>query len=462
MDLVYPGEKLRFRITATLAGLFWLLLIFGTRGLALGYVLLFFIGYLFAQSGWISYLRGNAVKLSADQFPDLNARVLGAARRLNVDAPTTYVLHHDGIFNALATRFLGRDYIVLYSTVLDALDPLPGAVDFYIGHEMGHIERKHLAWNPFLAPMAWLPLLGCALRRAEEYTCDRYGLAACENKSYAKIALAALASGSTRWKKFNPAFFQAQAAETRGFWMSYHELTNDYPWLSKRMVAIDALSLGQEPQQTRRNALAYLLAFFTPRVPGAAGGGGGLVSMMIIVASIGILAAIAILAYQSYVKRQAAAQGDAGQPEQSEQSGPADSAPPVPAESAPTPTQKKGPPPVSEAAMPAYLTLLLQQTYRASEGLRTGAEQYYQQNGSWAMTAAQIGEQDGAAVIDPARNVSAVYSFGEGSQINVQFNGGPLEGQSLLMAPNPDANGNVKWRCISPGINNKLLPPQCS
>jgi Zn-dependent protease with chaperone function len=76
--------------------------------------------------------------------------------------PDAFILHAHGAFNALATRFLGRNFIVLYSDVVDALESNPDAVDFYIGHELGHIQRKHLVWGPLLWPALILPILGAA------------------------------------------------------------------------------------------------------------------------------------------------------------------------------------------------------------------------------------------------------------------------------------------------------------
>jgi hypothetical protein len=58
--------------------------------------------------------------------------------------PEAYLLQMGGMLNAFATRFLGRDFLVLYSDVVDGLADNPDALNFYIGHEIGHIKRKHL------------------------------------------------------------------------------------------------------------------------------------------------------------------------------------------------------------------------------------------------------------------------------------------------------------------------------
>jgi Zn-dependent protease with chaperone function/Tfp pilus assembly major pilin PilA len=304
MDLVFKNEKPLFVLSMVIGTLVWLALVVGTFGIALIYVLLFLIIYLFAHSGFIAYLRGNTLELSESQFPDLYRQYLEACERLEIkEIPTAYLMMSDGVLNALATRFLRRHYVVLFSSVVEALRSRPDALRFYFGHELAHIKRGHLDLQWLKMPASVLPLLGAAYRRAQEYTCDLHGLAASNSREDALAALAVLGTGGEKLSAMNVHRFIDQQRYSSGFWMSYHELTNDYPWLSKRLAHIAAVSGAGDGQVAQykapaRSFLAGVFAAFTPRF-----GVGGGASVLVLVAIIGVLAAIAIPAYQDYTLR---------------------------------------------------------------------------------------------------------------------------------------------------------------
>lgn len=299
---VYPRERTLGTITLVLGLLAWLLIIVGTFGLALVYVLLAFLVYVFAQSAAIAWIKGTAVRLSPTQFPDLHARFEACCRTLGIDTPPeVYLLNGSGALNAFATRFFGRNFVVLLSDVVDAMDDRPDGVNFYIGHELGHIRMKHLTGRLWRLPVLWLPLLGAAYARAQESTCDLHGRACCPDPETAARALVALAAGPRRWAGADLASYAAQTHDNRGFWPSFHELIGGYPWLTKRVARLWAPGF----EAPRRNPFAYVLAFF---VPYGGRAGGGAAGALITVAIIGVLAAIALPAYQDYTKRAAASQ----------------------------------------------------------------------------------------------------------------------------------------------------------
>ena len=143
MPLTYGKENPLFVIALLISLVIWIGLIAVTFGVALLWVFIFFIIYLFAQSGFISYLKGNAVRLSEQQYPEIYQMHRQCCEKLNFKTvPEIYLLNGNGVLNALATRFLGRNFVVLFADVVDALQRKPGAMKFYLGHELGHIKRK--------------------------------------------------------------------------------------------------------------------------------------------------------------------------------------------------------------------------------------------------------------------------------------------------------------------------------
>lgn len=402
MDLVYKNEKKLFAIAITISALFWLVLIGATFGIALVYVFLGLLFYLFVQSGFISHLKGNGVRVSEAQFPELHRSLTDCCQKIGINAlPEMYLLRTD-FFNALATKFLGRNFVVLFTDVVDALDEHPSAVDFYIGHELGHIHRKHLKWSGFLFPALLLPVLGTAYRRAQEYTCDRYGSYCCNSDDDVRFALAAISAGDTRWKDLNSSIYSTQVAVTNEFWMSFHELTNDYPWLTKRMVSALAFRKNEEIRHPRRNFFAGLLSIFVPRF-----GAGGGTSLLITVAVIGILAAIAIPAYQDYTIRAQVSEG---------------------------------------------LSL--------SAGPKAAVEEFVQDRREWPMDNASAG-------LKPANDISGQYVSGvriEEGVVVISYGNNAhasIQGHSLMLVPDASSLPNISWECYSSEIVKRWLPAAC-
>jgi type II secretory pathway pseudopilin PulG len=232
--------------------------------------------------------------LSPDQFPDLHAQFVNCCDRLGIQKqPKVYVLNGRGSLNAFATKFLGNEFVVLFSEVVDAMAAHPDGVQFYIGHELGHLRMKHLQGKFLRWPALWLPLLGAAYSRSRETTCDLHGRACCHSPEAAAQSLAALSAGSHRWQSINlDAYQRTQLPYTGGFWASFHELTAAYPWLIKRVARV----MNNAKSMPKRNPLAYVFAAFVPYT----GPQGGVFGLLITVYIVGILAAVALPAYQDY------------------------------------------------------------------------------------------------------------------------------------------------------------------
>jgi Zn-dependent protease with chaperone function len=270
----YEHEIPLFATAAVISAAVWLGGLYASHGVILAFIPGFYILYLFAQSRFVSYLKGTGALATADQFPEIEVAVQECAMRVGLKKrPDVYILHMNGMFNAFALGFLRKTYVVLLSDIVDALEEHPDSLRFYIGHEMGHIRRNHMLWEVVLLPALILPILGAAYSRAREYTCDKYGHACCQKPESSKLGLAALAVGGKKYKVLNGDAYMNQLKATKGFWMSFHELISNYPWLVKRYARVGS-ERGVEEKIPNRNPLAYIFAIFVPRL--------SIISLMII------------------------------------------------------------------------------------------------------------------------------------------------------------------------------------
>lgn len=240
-------------------------------------------------------LRSEAVEVTERQFPELFNSFKGVCEGLSLtQTPRLYVMESGGLLNAFTMRFSRRNFVVIYADLLEAFGPESDEVRFVMGHEIGHIQRNHIMKQIFLAPGLFLPLLGTAYSRACETTCDRYGAYASQNVDASVNAMMALAGGKQAPKYFDSDEFGHQHGRERGFFVSLHELTSGYPTLSQRVAQLNALAEGSPPvKKGERNPLAYLFALFSVGTRG-----GGYANILIMAVIIGLLAAMAIPAFQ--------------------------------------------------------------------------------------------------------------------------------------------------------------------
>jgi Zn-dependent protease with chaperone function len=202
------------------------------------YVILFGVLGLLAHGLALGRIRGNAVRVSERQFPLLQRLAVAHARKLGLaKVPAIYVMQSGGLLNAFATRFLGRDFVIIYSDVLElALQRGEAAVGFIVAHELAHVWRGHLKHRWLTAPGRLLPYLGAAYSRACEYTCDRLG-AFCQPDG-AIAGLLTLAAGKRLHAHVDVREYAAQAVSDHGFWVRRAELVSSHPLLTKRVAAL--------------------------------------------------------------------------------------------------------------------------------------------------------------------------------------------------------------------------------
>lgn len=254
--------------------------------------------FLWLGNGLLTaHLRSEAVRVAPDQLGELHATFREVCARLGLaEIPALYVLQSGGLLNAFATRFAGREFVVVYSDMLEALGPSSPEMRFILGHEVGHIQSRHILKQIFLAPGLFFPLIGPAYRRAWETSCDRFGAFAAQDVDAAVRAMLVLGAGREHGRRLNAVAFSGQHADERGFFVSLHELTSTYPTLSRRVTDLTALRDGSFVTSPQRSGLAYFFALFMPG--GNIAQGGPIAGMLMVVVMIGLLAAMAIPAFQ--------------------------------------------------------------------------------------------------------------------------------------------------------------------
>ena len=227
---------------------FWLVLIISLVtyvGLIASIIGIFIILGLFALSLFLhalslGHIRANAVKLTEKQFPEVYGQVKKLCEAMEIkQVPDVYVMESQGILNAFATRFFGRNMVVLYSEIFElAHHEAKDELAFVIAHELAHIKRNHLTKMMFILPAMWIPGIAELYLRACEYTCDRYAAYYINNREAAKRSLTILAVGKELYQQVNRAEYLEQMNKEKGFFVWLSEMLSTHPPLPKRINEI--------------------------------------------------------------------------------------------------------------------------------------------------------------------------------------------------------------------------------
>ncbi len=213
----------------------------------------------------LAYLRGFAVKLGPNQYPDLFKRVKSVCKRLGVEHEIhSYLLNQTttGRFNS--QRVGKKIHVVLPADSVGILTDRQGSIDFIIGAEVARLFVPHSKWSWLLWPSTVFPLISAARKRLELFRRDGIALAACKSQVDAALALAISVAGDPRWISLNIPEFNKQNAPISGFTMSLAELLSDAPWASKRMANLRALATKSDAFIPRYHPLSYLVAALFP------------------------------------------------------------------------------------------------------------------------------------------------------------------------------------------------------
>ncbi len=237
-NVVYQKETIYFILCLLISIPIYLIAAVSIIGLIIvaALILISFI----ANAIFIGSIRGNGVRLNDEQFPIEYNRIKELSTAMGLkQVPDVFIVQSEGMLNAFATRFFGRNMVVLYSEVFDlARQQGEKELEFIIAHELAHVKRRHVLKHWLILPAMWMPFLGEAYLRAAEYTCDRHAAAFIEDGQAAKSALKILAVGKLVHVELNEDAYLRQIQEESNPFVWLAEKLSSHPTLPKRIQHI--------------------------------------------------------------------------------------------------------------------------------------------------------------------------------------------------------------------------------
>ena len=258
-QLRHPKEKLYGGMMYAVGGLVWAVVLAGllsnaTQDPSALIVLVIEVGVIWlslriAAAFTRAYFYGHHVLLGPAQLPKLHAMVAEGAESLGLKrTPRAFLYNSNGVINAFAARLVGKPYVLLTSSLVDA--DTDAQVRFVVGHELGHHVAGHLTpWKQLLKfPALFVPLLSAAYHRSRELTADRVGAYFVGDPDAACGALAMLACGSARMNaSLSGEAFAAQEDLVPGLTGFLLKVFSGYPRLTTRVVAVTAYYAQVQP-----------------------------------------------------------------------------------------------------------------------------------------------------------------------------------------------------------------------
>lgn len=237
-NVVYQKETAYFILCLAISFLIYLIAAISIVGLII--IGVFILFSLIMNAFFIGSIRGNGVRLSEEQFPDEYKRIEELSREMGLKrVPDVFIVQSEGMLNAFATRFFGRNTVVLYSEVFDlARQKGEKELEFIIAHELAHVKRRHVLKHWLILPSMWMPFLGEAYLRAAEHTCDRHAAFYIQDAEAAKNALKILAIGKMVYGELNEDAYLRQIQEETNPFVWIAEMLSSHPNLPKRIQHI--------------------------------------------------------------------------------------------------------------------------------------------------------------------------------------------------------------------------------
>jgi len=251
-QLVHRREKLYFIFAVITSILVYVVLFVSLAGIISAG---FFIAFsLFFHTLYMAHIRSNGVQVSPEQFPAVYEKVVELSQKMGLrNIPDVYIVESAGVLNAFATRFFGKNMVILYSQIVELMeDDGDEELSFVIAHELAHLKRRHVTKQLLIFPVMFIPFAGELYSRACEYTCDRFAAYYTGNTEAAKNGLTILAVGKILYKRVNRTAYLEQSSRETGFFVWLSEVLSTHPPLPKRIREIQVFLEGEQPLKTNR------------------------------------------------------------------------------------------------------------------------------------------------------------------------------------------------------------------
>ena len=250
-------EKVYLTICFILSGLIWLVAL-ALPGIAyykffpveiysipLIVIILLLLGHWIAREFFKAHIFGNSIRVNEMQFSEVYKIAVEMAKKMGVvRVPDIFIVNMEGRINALALRFIGHAYVILYASLVDLMLKRNAIKEmrFMVAHELAHHAAGHVSIFRaiFLYPVTYVPFLYKAYLRACQLTADRVALVVTGDLQSSQRALISLACGSEALSsKTNIVTFMNQEVEFLLFFGFLREIFSTHPRITKRVIWLE-------------------------------------------------------------------------------------------------------------------------------------------------------------------------------------------------------------------------------
>lgn len=246
--VMYPQERYLLWFLMGLAALLWAGALYVPA--TFGGLISVAISTLVSLQAMAAQTATRSILVSERQLPELWAIYMRVARRLGLEQPPPlYVQQQGGVLNAFALRAAQRNHVVLTSSLLNEAGDDMAAIEFIIGHELGHHMARHtVTWKLLLfipLTVTGLPvILLLGLKRMQEFTSDRWGLLGCGDLGAAERAMKLLIGGKWGLKADTNGLLR-QWEQHSGFWTTIGEFGTTHPNSIRRLAQLREFAMMQ-------------------------------------------------------------------------------------------------------------------------------------------------------------------------------------------------------------------------